>query len=98
MEIDQQIWITCYPTDLELNTLELLDCGKDLENHKITVLFELEGTFKGHLVQLPYSEQGRFQVDQAAQSLVQPDLGCLQWQGIYHLSGQSLPVSHCIYC
>jgi len=32
----------------------------------------LEGTFKGHLVQLPCSEQGHSQLDQVVQSLVQP--------------------------
>jgi len=31
-------------------------------------LFELEATLKGHLVQLPCSEQGHPQVDQVAQS------------------------------
>jgi len=41
-------------------------------------LFELERTFKGHLVQHPYNEQGQLQLDQVAQSLVQPDLQFLQ--------------------
>ena len=44
--------------------------------------FELEGTFEGHLVQLPCSEQRHPQLSQLAQSLVQPDLECLQGQGI----------------
>ena len=38
--------------------------------------FEFEGTLKGHLVQLPCNEQG--QLNQVAQSLVHPDLDCLQ--------------------
>ena len=39
-------------------------------------LFELEGTLKGHLVQLPCNEQEHLQLDQGAQSPVQPDLEC----------------------
>jgi len=38
----------------------------------------LEGTFKGHLVQCPCNEQGGLQLDQIAQSPVQPDLECFQ--------------------
>ena len=30
--------------------------------HRIIELFELEGTFKGHVVQLPCSEQGHAQL------------------------------------
>jgi len=33
------------------------------------VSFELEGTFKGHVVQLLCDEQGHLQLDQVAQSL-----------------------------
>jgi len=51
----------------------------------------LEGTFKGHLVQTPCSEQGH-QLHQVAQSPVQPGLECFQGWGIYHLSGQPVPV------
>ena len=43
-------------------------------SHRITESFELERTFKGHLVQLPCNEQGRPQLDQVAQSLVQRGL------------------------
>jgi len=31
--------------------------------------FELEGTFKGHLVQLPCNEQGHLQLDQVLRAL-----------------------------
>ena len=31
--------------------------------------FELEGTLKGHLVQIPCNEQGHLQLDQGAQSI-----------------------------
>ena len=50
--------------------LELQEYCK-IENHRTTELFELEGTLKGHLVQLPCSEQGHLQLNQVAQSLVQ---------------------------
>lgn len=52
---------------------------------------ELEGIFKGHVVQLPCTEQACLQLDQVAQRLIQPDFGCLQERGIYHISG--LPVT-----
>ena len=45
-------------------------------HHRIIEL--LEGTFKGHLVQLPCNEQGHLQLDQVAQSFFQPDLEGLQ--------------------
>lgn len=45
-------------------------------NHRIIDVFQLEGTFKGHLVQVSCNEQGHPHVDQVAQSLVQPDLEC----------------------
>ena len=37
---------------------------------------------------------GHLQLDRVAQSPVQPDLECLQEQGIHHLSGQPVPVHH----
>ena len=42
----------------------------------------LEGTFKGHLVQLPCNEQRCPQLDQVAQSLIEPHLKSLQGQGM----------------
>ena len=33
---------------------------------RIIELFELEGTFKGHLIRLPYNEQGHLQLHQGA--------------------------------
>jgi len=47
--------------------------------------FELEGTPKVHLVQLPSNEQGHLHLNPGAQSPVQPDLECLQEQGIHHI-------------
>ena len=44
---------------------------------RITEPLELEGTFKGHLVQLPCNEQGHAQLDQVAQGLIQPRLESL---------------------
>jgi len=57
-----------------------------------SLLIELEETFRGHLVQPPCSEQGHLQLDQIAQSPVQPGLECLQGSGLHCLSGQSVPV------
>ncbi|KAK4816838.1 hypothetical protein QYF61_023902 [Mycteria americana] len=48
--------------------------------------------------QAPCNEQGHLQLDQAAQSPIQPDLECLQGWGIYHLSGQPVPVFHHHHC
>ena len=61
---------------------------------RIIEWFGLEGAFKGHLVQALCNEQGYLQLDQVAQSPVQPDLECCQGWGIYHLSGQPVPVFH----
>jgi len=35
-----------------------------ISDHRIMELFELEGTFKGHLIQLPCSEKGHLQLHQ----------------------------------
>ena len=65
-----------------------------LQEFGITEWFGLEGTFRGHLVQLPHSEQGHLQPDQVAQSPVQPGLECFQGWGSDHLSGQLGPGFH----
>jgi len=52
--------------------------------HRITESFELEGTLRGHLVQLPCNEQGHLQFHQVNQSPIQPDLECLQGWDINH--------------
>jgi len=65
---------------------------------RIIESLELEGTIKGHLVQLPCNEQGHPQLDQVAQGLIQPCLESLQGWGIHHISEQPIPVpqhSHC---
>ena len=51
--------------------------------------FELEETFKGHLLQLLCNEQEHLQLDQVAQSPIQLDLERLQGWDV-HLSGQVL--------
>jgi len=45
--------------------------------HRIIESSELEEVFKDLLVQLPYNEQEHPQLDQVAQSHIQPDLGGL---------------------
>jgi len=62
-------------------------------NHSIIIeLFELEGTLKDHLVQLPCNEQRHLQLDQVAHSTIQPHLKCVQGLGFYYPSGQPVPV------
>jgi len=46
-----------------------------LECRRIIECFGLEGTFKGHLIQPLCNEQGHLQLDQVAQSPIQPGLG-----------------------
>jgi len=46
-------------------------------SHRPLELFELERTFKGHLVQLRCNEQGHLQLDQISQIPFQPDHECL---------------------
>ena len=58
----------------------------------------MEGTLKGHPVHLPCNEQEHLQLDQGAQSPLEPDFECLQGQSIHHLSGQHVPVPHHTYC
>jgi len=41
---------------------------KPLAYHRKIELFELEGTFKGHLVHLPCNQQGHLQLGKIAQS------------------------------
>ena len=58
----------------------------------------LEGTFKGHLVQLPFSEHRHPQIDQAAQGQTQPRLESLHGWGIHQIPGQPVPVPHHPHC
>jgi len=54
----------------------------------------LKEIFKGHLVQPPCNKQGHLQLDEVAQRPIQSGLKCFQGWGIFHLSGQSVPVFH----
>jgi len=56
--------------------------------------FGLEGAFRGHLAQPPCREQGHLQLDQVAQSPIQPGLECFQGWGLQCLSGQPVLVFH----
>jgi len=47
-------------------------------NHRVIEFLELEGTFRGHQVQLPWSKQGHAQLDQIAQGLIHPHLESFQ--------------------
>lgn len=67
------------------------------DSYRIREHFKLERTLNGHLVYLPFKKQGCLQLNQVAQRPTQPDLGCLQSQGINHLSGQPAPDLHCPY-
>ena len=60
------------------------------KNHRITESFELEGTFEGKLVQHPCNVQGYLQLDQVAQSPVQPDVKCLLTWGVHCFSDEHL--------
>jgi len=64
------------------------------QNHRTIECFGLEGTFRGHPAQPPFSEQGYLQLDQVAQSPVQPGLEGFQGWGLHYLSGQLVPVFH----
>lgn len=54
--------------------------------YRIIESLELEGTFNGHLVQLPCNKHGHPQLDQIAQGLIQPCLESLQGQGINQIT------------
>jgi len=65
---------------------------------KIIKSLELEGTFKGRLAQLSCTKQGLLQLDRVAQNPVQPDLECVQGQGIHHISGHPVPMPYHPHC
>lgn len=69
--------------------------SKSLEKwvYKFIEFFGLEGTFKGHLVKLPCRKQGHLQLDQVAQSSVQPDLECSR-HGAPTISRQPVSMPH----
>mgnify|MGYP001851912454 CR=1 FL=1 len=88
----------------DMQKLENTDKLMNVFLHIFNVVFriieslELEGTFKGHLVQLPCNEQGHAQLDQVAHILIQPRLESLQGWAINHISGQTVSVPHHSHC
>ena len=60
-----------------ISTTSASVCSHSMSLHRIIELIELEGTFKGHLVQPLCNDQGHIQLDQIAQSPIQPDFECL---------------------
>lgn len=72
----------------------------ELSINSIIEPFELEGTRKGHLVQLPCNEQGYpqlYQVLRALSSLILKE-SRVRESTIHHQSGHPLPVPHRPYC
>ena len=65
---------------------------------RIIESFKLEGTFKGHPVQLPCNEQTHVQLYQVAQGLIQPHLQSVQGWGNNHIFRQPVPVPHHPQC
>ena len=65
--------------------------------HGITESFELEGTLKGHPVQLNCTEQGPQQLHRVLRAPSSLTLS-VPGMGHHHLSGQPVPVPHHPYC
>jgi len=63
-------------------------------SHRIIACSGLEAIFRGHPAQTPCREQGHLQLDQVAQSPIQPGPECFQGWGLHYLSLQSVPVFH----
>jgi len=57
---------------------------------RIVELFQMEGTHKGQVIQPLCSERRHPQVDQVAQSPVQPEVS----RDTHHFSGQPAPVPY----
>jgi len=74
--------------------LLLLAVGQHLRITESQMFWVGRDDHKGHLVQLTCDEQGHLQLDQFAQSIVQPDFECFKGQNFHHLSGRSVPVPH----
>jgi len=64
------------------------------QNHRIVEWFGLEGTLKIIWFQPLCHGQGHLQLDQAAQSPLQPGLEHFQGGGSHSFSGQPVPVPH----
>jgi len=73
--------LNCLFADLVQTPSTLTWVKTKARSHRIIETLELEGTPKGHQLQLSCNEQGHLQLHQVAQSSIQPDLECLQGRG-----------------
>jgi len=83
----------CRWVGITLEAVSLQQCHS-LRGQRSRECFGLGGTFKGHLVQPPCSDQGHLWVAHVAQHPVQPGLENFQVWGYYNLFGQPVPVFH----
>ena len=87
------IWIASYSRNSN-GSQQLNDPASDFFlswNHR---MFWVGRDFERSSSPNPCSEQGHLQLDQVAQSPVQPGLECFQVWGLHSLSGQPAPVFH----
>jgi len=68
----------------------MIESGSVISSYhqRIMKVFELVGTLKGHLVQLLCNDQGHLQLNQVAQSAIQPNP---PGKGIHHIPGRAGP-------
>jgi len=80
-----------------ISLIQRLKVQAMISEKNIIESFESEGILKGHLAQLPCSEQEHPQLNQGVRSLVHSGLESVYGQGIHHIYEQPVPVPHCPY-